>query len=89
MPPLLKLPFRICKKLYHALRKPYNRLFNKPKWHNLRSTKPVSKIFGLDRGTPIDRFYTDIFLSKHTSCIRGIVCEIAESTYTIRWGGGK
>ena len=41
------------------------------KWYNLRKTKPISDIFGLDRGTPIDRFYIEDFLYKNKSLIKG------------------
>ncbi|PAF52010.1 hypothetical protein BKH44_04570 [Helicobacter sp. 13S00477-4] len=37
----------------------------------------------------MDRIYTDDFLSKNTLYIQGIVCEIADATYTKRWGGGQ
>ena len=50
------------------------------------STVPVSRQFGLDRGTPIDRYYIDQFLKRHVSYIHGDVLEIAENTYTIRYG---
>jgi hypothetical protein len=39
------------------------RLVNRPNWCNLRSTCPVSRVFGFDRGTPIDRVYIDDFLN--------------------------
>lgn len=64
----------------------YNRLFHPPKWHNLRFTQPISKVFGFDRGTPIDRIYTDDFLKKNAHFIQGRVCEIAENTYTKTFG---
>jgi len=52
--------------------------------------KPISKVFGFDRGTPIDRYYIENFLSQHRNDIHGIVLEIGDNTYTkkIRWQPG-
>jgi hypothetical protein len=66
----------------------WNRIFHRVKWYDLRSTKPVSKVFGLDRGTPIDRYYIETFLEKNISFIKGKVLEIAESTYSKKFNGG-
>ena len=52
-----------------------------------RST-PISKHFGYDRGTPVDRFYIEGFLSSHSSDIRGQVLEVGEATYSRRFGTG-
>lgn len=53
---------------------------------NLFSTKPVSNIFGLDRGVPIDRLYIEHFLKTHNVDIKGRVLEVAESIYTKKFG---
>jgi hypothetical protein len=45
-------------------------------------TKPVSELFGLERGTPVDRFYIEKFLNDNSKYIRGVVLEIAEDTYS-------
>lgn len=58
----------------------------KPNWHNLRSTKPISTVFGFDRGTPIDRYYIERFLRDHADYITGNILEIAEDTYTKKYG---
>lgn len=50
---------------------------------------PVSREFGLERGTAIDRYYIEHFLEKHKSLIRGDCLEIAENTYTMRYGGDR
>lgn len=52
------------------------------------STKPLSKVFGLDRGSPIDRYYIEKFLEQNKSCIRGGVLEIGDNFYTQRYGSG-
>lgn len=64
-----------------------NRLFKrKIVFNTTLQTEPVSRVFGLDRGTPIDRYYIERFLEKNTPCISGKVLEISESTYSQRFG---
>lgn len=53
------------------------------------SVKPVSSKFGLDRGTPIDRYWIDLFLDKYASHIRGVVLEIGDNRYTTKYGDSK
>ena len=55
-------------------------------WYNLRSIRPVSEIFGLERGVPIDRYYIEKFLKENDRYIQGNVLEIAESTYSKKFG---
>lgn len=54
-----------------------------------RRREPVSRLFGFDRGTPIDRHYIEQFLRAHASDIHGRVLEISDSTYTRRFGGAN
>lgn len=63
------------------------KLFKKVNWYNLRTTKPVSRVFGLDRGQPIDRYYIESFLENNSSSIKGKVLEIADNKYTKKFGG--
>jgi len=56
------------------------------KWHDLKSVLPVSKTFGMDRGTPIDRYYIEKFLSSNRKKITGRVLEVAESRYSKKFG---
>ena len=63
-----------------------NRLFKKPNWHNLRNLQPISKVFALDRGTPIDRVYIEDFLGKNRDSIKGVICEIADNRYSKKFG---
>lgn len=51
--------------------------------------EPVSRDWGFDRGTPVDRHYIEAFLEAHSSDIQGHVLEIADNAYTIRFGGDK
>ena len=62
------------------------RFLNPVRWTNLRTLKPVSRVFGLDRGTPVDRFYIEKFLRQNERFIKGRVLEIGDSTYTTRFG---
>lgn len=68
------------------MRKLLKRLLAPVDWKNLRTTKPISNVFGFDRGTPIDRYYIEKFLNAHRSAIQGRVLEIAENTYTMKFG---
>lgn len=56
---------------------------------DLGSTKPVSEIWGLDRGQPVDRYYINRFLAAHVEDIRGLVLEIGDNRYTRRYGGER
>ncbi len=51
--------------------------------------QPLGRVFGHDRGWPIDRCYIESFLERHAAHIRGAVLEIGESTYTRRFGGSR
>lgn len=55
----------------------------------LMKKEPVSSVFGFDRGDPIDRYYIEKFLSENSMHIKGRVMEIAENTYTRKYGGEK
>lgn len=49
---------------------------------------PVSRVFGFDRGKPVDRHYIERFLQAHRHLIKGQVLEVADSTYTKRFAPG-
>lgn len=56
---------------------------------------PVSRLFGYDRGLPIDRYYIERFLARHGTvagyapgAIRGHVLEIGGREYVDRFGLG-
>jgi len=63
-----------------------NKLKTPVNWHNLRRLEPISKVFGFDRGTPIDRVYIEHFLKLNKQYIQGVVCEITEDTYSKKFG---
>lgn len=50
------------------------------------STSPVSRTFGSDRGTAVDRFYIEKFLKSNSDYIKGTVMEVANNNYTIKFG---
>lgn len=56
-------------------------------WGDFRRTQPISSCWGVDRGTPIDRYYIEGFLDRHRSDVRGRVLEVSDSIYTYRYGG--
>jgi peptidoglycan/xylan/chitin deacetylase (PgdA/CDA1 family)/glycosyltransferase involved in cell wall biosynthesis len=58
-------------------------------WGDLRRTSPVSREWGYDRGTPVDRPYIERFLQAHADDIRGVVLEVQENDYTTRFGGAR
>lgn len=51
--------------------------------------KPVSPVFGLDRGTPVSRYYIERFLAAHADLVRGRVLEVGDSGYSRRYGGDR
>jgi SAM-dependent methyltransferase len=51
-------------------------------------TTPLSEGWGRERGTPIDRYYIERFLSDHRRDIHGHVLEVADTRYTDRFGSG-
>jgi len=55
----------------------------------IASASPLSTDWGFDRGLPVDRYYIECFLKEHSADIRGRVLEIAEDTYSQRFGGSK
>ncbi len=55
----------------------------------LPGLEPVSREFGFDRGGPVDRWYIERFLDAHRADVRGRVLEVAESSYTDRYGDGQ
>lgn len=48
---------------------------------NNNNVLPLSKKFGIERGTPIGRYYIDKFLKEHSSSIRGRCLEFGNPTY--------
>ena len=55
---------------------------------DLRRVTPISEQWGYDRGLPIDRYYIERFLARHSEDVRGRVLEIGDDSYTRRFGVG-
>jgi hypothetical protein len=62
------------------------RLIIPPKILTELAAHPISERFGLERGTPVDRFYIEQFIAGKAHLIVGRVIEIAEKTYTEKYG---
>ena len=58
-------------------------------FNSLAAITPASRVFGLDRGTPINRYYIELFLADHAELIRGRVLEVGDSDYSRRFGGDR
>jgi len=59
------------------------------RWGGFRRTAPISRVFGLDRGQAIDRYYIEKFLRERRAQISGIVLEIGDNHYTKCYGGSQ
>jgi SAM-dependent methyltransferase len=57
-------------------------------WGVLRRTRPYRSELGSQRGSCIDRYYIETFLSAHSTVIRGRVAEMEDNEYTLRFGAG-
>jgi hypothetical protein len=55
----------------------------------LRRTDPISRHWGFDRGTPVDRFFIERFLTAHAADVRGRVLEVKDDGYARRFGGSR
>lgn len=75
-------------KLLRKLRQYLKRRQKPVLFEDLKRLEPLRRGFGVEAGTPIDRWYIERFLKEHASVIRGSVLEIAESTYTDSFGTG-
>ena len=56
---------------------------------DLHRITPISPVWGLDRGVPLDRYYIHAFLDRHRSDIKGRVIEIKDPGYTRMFGDGR
>ena len=76
----MRIVSRIARKLRACFSNPPQVVFES------RRLEPVSRLFGFDRGMPLDRYYIEKFLGEHASCITGRVLEVAEDCYTRKFG---
>jgi SAM-dependent methyltransferase len=76
----------VAGELRARVRKRMRRL-TRPAWlWSLRRSKPLSDVWGRERGEPIDRYYIEQFLDQHPHLIQGRVLEVLNSDYTRRFG---
>lgn len=71
------------------LKRGFRRITSPVKLGRLGSAEPISRAFGMDRGTAIDRRYIEQFLAEHSGRIHGRTLEVGDSTYTNRFGGSR
>lgn len=67
----------------------YQRQKEAVRFGNLRRLTPFSRVFGFDRGTPVDRYYIEGFLARNASDVRGRVLEVGDDSYTRKYGGER
>ncbi|MFH1021400.1 MAG: methyltransferase domain-containing protein [Pseudomonadota bacterium] len=58
-------------------------------FNDMATTRPVSHLFGADRGTPIDRYYIENFFQRNGSRIKGQVLEVGDSSYSRKFSRGQ
>ncbi|MEM2125322.1 MAG: glycosyltransferase [Candidatus Methanosuratincola sp.] len=68
---------------------PYLPPVGRVKLGHLRRLSPFSREYGYDRGRPVDRHYIESFLKNYELDIQGDVLEIADDSYTRRFGGER
>lgn len=56
---------------------------------SFRRLTPISPIFGLDRGLPIERYYIEHFLDRFRDDIRGRALELGDAYYLTKFGGER
>ena len=52
---------------------------------DLLTNKPISTVFGLDRGTAIDRYYIEKFYKDNKDLISGFVLEVGDDEYSKKY----
>ncbi|HWP42819.1 MAG TPA: methyltransferase domain-containing protein [Blastocatellia bacterium] len=80
--------------LYHWIKSrrfgsEYRPAVGRASFGSLRRVTPVSRVFGFDRGKPVDRYYIEGFLARYAGDIRGRVLEVGDDSYTRRFGGDR
>src|SRR5947199_10851725 len=63
-------------------------LLRRPSFDGLLGVRPVSDHWGWDRGTPVDRYYIDAFLTRHGADVRGRALEVKDAGYVRRLDHG-
>lgn len=69
---------------YSSLKKTVRRLISRNQVQI--PERPLSDVFGLDRGTPIDRYYMKMFFKSNSQHIKGVCGEFGDVNFTRQWG---
>jgi SAM-dependent methyltransferase len=56
---------------------------------DLRRLEPISRDWGFERGTVIDRYYIDRFMERHADDVRGRGLEVGTNALTRRYGSSR
>ena len=56
---------------------------------DLYRVTPISPIFGIDRGFPIERYYIEKFLEENSGDIKGRCLEMGDAFYINKFGGNR
>lgn len=56
---------------------------------DLRRTTPLHPGFGFRRGTPVDRYYIERFLTRHADLLNGDGLEVGDDRYLSRYGAAR
>ncbi len=56
---------------------------------SFRRLTPISPIFAIDRGLPIERYYIEKFLADNNEDVRGRCLELGDDFYIKKFGGDK
>lgn len=84
--PATKPPFQLEFNTRYFLLIYAKRLYPSGQTVNNKRLQPISRVFGIDRGSPIDRYYIEKFLEENRSCIRGCILEIGDNFYSQKYG---
>ena len=63
--------------------------YKKVEFSNLSGIEPVSRLFGIERGQPVDRYYIEKFLGSNRNLIRGKILEVASDGYSRKFTGNS
>lgn len=91
MPSSIKVVDRVLpRRIYEWLRRHSRRPpIGEVDFGDLRRLTPISKVWGADRGKPVDRYYIERFLERCADGIRGRTLEVGTNTYTRKYGADR
>ncbi len=56
---------------------------------DLQNLKPINSGWGFERGQPVDRYYIENFLARHSDDIKGRTLGVGDDFYIQQFGGAK